>query len=64
MVKLLFMSGLRLGVINLNNKNYFEKVKQRKLMFVTQHSKKWWDWCVAKDAKKEIEPFFVNEKFV
>ena len=25
------------------------------------HPIRWWDWCSSEDAKKEIEPIFIDE---
>ena len=30
-------------------------------MLTAWHSKRWWDWCVSKDEKKEIDPMFIKE---
>ena len=30
-------------------------------MPVALHPKRWWDWCVSKDEKKEIDPIFIEE---
>ena len=40
----------------------FKKELSKKIMLEAQHPKKWWDWCVPKDKKKEIEPFFIDGK--
>ena len=30
-------------------------------MPVAWHPKRWWDWCLLEDEKKEIEPIFTEE---
>ena len=45
----------------------FEKRKElrkefnEELMLTAWHSKRWRDWCVSKDEKKEIDPMFIKE---
>ena len=29
-------------------------------MTVAWHSKRWWDWWVSEDEKKEIDPMFIE----
>ena len=31
-------------------------------MPVAWHPTRWWDWCMPEDEKKEINPFFIDEK--
>ena len=31
-------------------------------MPVAWQPKRWWDWCMLDDEKKETEPFFIDEK--
>ena len=31
------------------------------LMPVVWHPDRWWDWCMSKDEKKEIDPMFIEE---
>ena len=52
---LLFLSGFWLVILNTKD-----------LMSVAWHPKRWWDWCVSEDEKKEIDPMFIKElkKFV
>ena len=26
------------------------------------HPTRWWDWCMPEDNKKEINPFYIDEK--
>ena len=44
---LLFLSDIWLGKLNLKN------TKRR--------PKRWWDWCISEDEKKEIHPIFIEE---
>ena len=45
----------------------FDKRKELKkkisegLMPVAWHPKRWWDWCVSKDEKKEKDQIFIEE---
>ena len=45
----------------------FEKLKELKKMIseeltpVAWDPKRWWDWCVSEDEKKEIDPVFIEE---
>ena len=41
----------------------FKKDISKELMSVARHPTKWRDWCMSKDDKKEIEQFFINEKY-
>ena len=38
-----------------------KKEISKELMPVAWHSTIWWDWCMSKDDKKEIKPFFIDE---
>ena len=44
------------------HKKTFKKELSRELMLVAWHSKRWWGCCVPEDDKREIEPFFIDEK--
>ena len=39
-----------------------EKEISEQLMSVAWHPTKWWDWCISKDEKKEIDSFLIDEK--
>ena len=30
-------------------------------MPVVWYPNRWWDWCMSKDEKKEIDPMFIEE---
>ena len=30
-------------------------------MTIGWHPKRYWDWCVSEDAKKEVDPVFIEE---
>ena len=30
-------------------------------MSAAWHPKRWWDWCVSEDEKKEIDPVLTEE---
>ena len=49
------MSDLLFGAIEINNaKNY--------LMPKAWHPRRWLDWCMPEDEKKEIKQFLTDEK--
>ena len=31
------------------------------LLSVACHSKRWWDWCMSKGEKKDIDQMFIEE---
>ena len=38
------------------------KIKiSKKFMPMAWHTKRWWDWCMVEDEKKEIDPIFIEE---
>ena len=45
----------------------FEKRKELKkelnleIMLVVCYHKRWWDWCVLEDEKKDTDPMFIKE---
>ena len=43
---------------------YFCTLKKKvseELIPAVWHPKRWWDWCVSEDEKKEIDPMFIKE---
>ena len=56
---LLFLSDFWLGI--LNSKNALKKELNEELMPIAWHLKRWWNFCVSKDEKKEIDPMFIEE---
>ena len=42
-------------------RNGFKELS-KKLLLAAWHRKRWWDWPVPKDEKKETEPFFADRK--
>ena len=62
-MKLLFMSDFRLGIVNLKNAKHLKRVKQRInafVAFVAWHPRRWSNFCMSEDEKKEIEPIFTE----
>ena len=39
----------------------FKKELSKELMPVAWHPRRWWDWCMRQDEKKEIKSFFIDE---
>ena len=58
-LKLLFMSDVWFGVIDLEKK-LLKKVN-KELMPVALHATRWWDWYMPED-KKGTEPFLIDKK--
>lgn len=47
-----------------NQHKALKKELSKKLMRVAQHIKRLWEGCVPENKqKKELEPFFINEKW-
>ena len=38
-----------------------KKEFNEELMPIPWHPKRWWDWCMSEDDKKEIDPKFIEE---
>ena len=39
----------------------FKKDITKELMLVAWHPRRWWDWCLPEDEKKEAEPIFTDK---
>ena len=37
-----------------------EKELNKELMLIAWHPRRWWNFCMSKDKKKEIEPVFTE----
>ena len=48
------------GVVNLKNAKYLTKKVSEELMPIEWHPKRWWNFCMSEDEKKEIEPIFTE----
>ena len=43
--------------IKLEKRRALKKMVSEELMPIVWHPKKWWNFCISEDEKKEIEPF-------
>ena len=57
---LLFLLEIWLGTLNLKNKENLKIYINGKLMLIEWHPKRWWNFCISEDEKKEIEPIFTE----
>ena len=57
---LLFMSDVWLDVVNIKNAKLFKKGIVEELIPIVWHPKRWWNFCMTEDEKKEIEPIFIE----
>ena len=46
--------------IKFDKRKALKKELHEKLMLIAWHPKRWWNSCVSKDEKKEIEPIFTE----
>ena len=60
---LLFLSPFLLGIVKFKKQKTRKKELNKELMLVTWYRKRWWNFCVAEDEKKEIEPIFIEPCF-
>ena len=51
------------GVVNLKNAKHLTKKVSEELMPIEWHPKRWWNFCMSEDEKKEIEPIFTEKCF-
>ena len=47
--------------IKFEKRKELKKELNKELMPVAWHPNRWWDWCMLKDEKKEIDPMFLEE---
>ena len=47
--------------IKFEKRKVLRKELNEELMPVAWHPKRWWDWCVSEDEKKEIDRMFIEE---
>ena len=60
---LLFMSDFWLGLMNLKNAKHLKKKITKELMPIAWHLKRWWNFCLLENEKKEIESVFTEKCF-
>ena len=47
--------------IKVEKRKALKKKLNEQLMPVAWHPKRWWNFCVLEDEKKEIDPIFIEE---
>ena len=52
------MSGFWLSMLKLKNAKHLKKELNEELMLISWHRKRWQNFCMSEDEKKEIEPIF------
>ena len=57
---LLFLSDFWLSIVNLKKLKSLKKELNKESMLVVRHPKKWLNFCMSKDEKKEIETIFTE----
>ena len=57
---LLFLSDFCLGIVNLKNAKHLKKYKRKISANSVASPKRWWNFCMSEDEKKEIEPIFTE----
>ena len=57
---LLFLSDFWLSIVNLKKRKSLKKELNKESMLVVRHPKKWLNFCMSKDEKKEIETIFTK----
>ena len=57
---LLFLSDFWLSIVNLKKRKSLKKELNKESMLVVRHPKKWLNFCMPKDEKKEIETIFTE----
>ena len=55
---LLFLSNFWLGITE--KRKVLKMNISEELMLIAWHPKRWWNFCVSEDEKKEIEPIFTE----
>ena len=49
------------SILNLKKCKELKRGLNKELMPVAWHSKRWWDWWVTEDEKKEIDSMYIKE---
>ena len=55
---LLFLPDFWLGILKLKNTKHLKNISE--LMPTVWHPKRWWNFCMSENEKKEIEPIFTE----
>ena len=56
---LLLLSDFWLVIVNLKNAKQLKKISEE-LMPIVWHPKRWWNFCLSDNERKEIEPIFTE----
>ena len=51
------LSKFWLGIVNFKKREALNKISED-LMSIAWHSKRWWNFCILQDEKKDIESIF------
>ena len=54
------MSDLWFSILNLKNAKHLKELNEE-LMLVVWHPKRWWNFCMSEDEKKETEIIFTEK---
>ena len=52
-----------LGILNLKKDKGLKKELNEELMLIAWFPRKWWNFCMSEDQKKEIEQFLLSNTF-
>ena len=55
---LLFLPDFWFDILDLKNIKHLKKKLSEELMPIAWCPKRWWNFCMSEDEKKEIEPTF------
>ena len=47
-------------ILNLKNAKHLKQKISEELMPIAWNPKRWWNFCISEDEKKEIEPIFIE----
>ena len=50
------------GLVNLENVKHLKNINEQ-LLPIAWHRKRWWDFSISEDDKKEIEPILLSNAF-
>ena len=59
-LKLLFMSEFCLGIVDLEKSKDLNKDINKELMLIMWDPRRYWNFFMTEDEKKEIEPIFTD----
>ena len=57
---IIIVARLLAWYIKFEKRNALKKELNEELIPITWHPKRWWNFCLSKDYKKEIEPIFAE----